>query len=77
MGRMALFSTLCSHAALGRMIYKIRTSKRHTKPKYVKSNQSQNLVVIFVCKVFSEDIPKKRKIQTRRQRVRSFHNLSY
>ena len=43
-GRMALFSTLCCHASLGCIFYKIRTSKQHTKPKYVKSKLSNNKV---------------------------------
>ena len=35
--RIALFLMLCCHALLGSIFYKIRTSKCHTNPKYVKS----------------------------------------
>ena len=50
-GRMALFSTLCCHAPLGRKFYTIHTLNRHLKPKYVKSKNSHNLAIINL-KVF-------------------------
>ena len=50
-GRMALFSALCCHTPLGCIFYKIRTSKRHTKPKYVKSKFSYNKVKEYFFQV--------------------------
>ena len=40
------FFTLCCHAPLGCRFYKIGTSKRHIKPKYVRLNYGQNLLII-------------------------------
>ena len=40
------FFSLCCHAPLGCRFYKIGTSKRHIKPKYVKLNYGQNLLII-------------------------------
>ena len=51
-GRMAFFSAFCCHASLGCRFYKIRTSKRHIKPKYVKLKYSQRLLIIKLEIIF-------------------------
>ena len=46
-GRRALFSMLCCHALLSCIFYKIHTSKRDTKPKYVESKFRHNKVTNY------------------------------